>query len=110
MSSRRQRRRFLSRDCWANQFMPGRFCKSWTGLQQQIERVIDRRSEDFRVLRKGLGYCWCVAAVALPAEDKMLMEQWLVSADKDIQMDHAKNLKKTRLARMDSTWVEQWRR
>lgn len=76
------------------------------GITATIEQVADRRSDDFRALRKGLGYCWSVAAVALPAEGKTLMEKWLASADKDIQWIMRENLKKARLARMDAAWVE----
>ncbi len=79
------------------------------GIMATIEQVTDRRSDDFRALRKGLGYCWSVAAVALPDEGKRLMEKWLVSADKDIQWIMRENLKKARLARLDSEWVEKWR-
>lgn len=73
-----------------------------------IERMTDRRSDDFRALRKGLGYCWSVTAVALPDEGKRLMEKWLAAADKDIQWIMRKNLKNARLARMDAEWVEKW--
>lgn len=71
-----------------------------------IEEVADRRSEAFRVLRKGLGYCWSVAMVALPGEGKALMEQWLASSDPDIRWIMKQNLKKARLTRMDGEWVE----
>lgn len=74
-----------------------------------LERANSRRSEDFLALRKGLGYCWSVAVVALPHEGKALMEKWLVTTDKDIQWVMQENLKKTRLARMDSEWVRKWR-
>jgi hypothetical protein len=80
------------------------------GITATIEQVTDCRSDDFRVLRKGLGYCWSVTAVALPAEGKALMEKWLASADKDIQWIMRENLKKARLARLDAAWVERWRR
>jgi hypothetical protein len=80
------------------------------GITAAIERMTDRRSDDFRALRKGLGYCWSVTAVALPAEGKVLMEKRLASADKDIQWIMRTNLKKARLARMDAAWVEKWRR
>jgi hypothetical protein len=79
------------------------------GITTTIERVTDRRGDDFRALRKGLGYCWSVTAVALPTEGKALMEKWLVSADKDIQWIMRENLKKARLARMDAAWVKKWR-
>lgn len=75
-----------------------------------IERADDRRCEDFLALRKGLGYCWSVAVAALPEEGRVLMEKWLVKADKDVKWIMRENLKKTRLLRMDSVWVEEWRR
>jgi hypothetical protein len=78
-------------------------------LLDQITRTIsdvqDRKSEAFRVLRKGLAYCWSVAVVALPSEGKLLFEQWLKSADKDVRWILKENLKKNRLARMDASWV-----
>jgi hypothetical protein len=74
-----------------------------------IERADNRRSEDFLTLRKGLGYCWSVAVVALPVEGKALMEKWLVKPDKDVRWIMKENLKKARLVRMDAKWVEKWR-
>jgi hypothetical protein len=74
-----------------------------------IEQAANRRSEDFLALRKGLGYCWSVAVVALPAEGKALMEKWLVKSDKDIRWIMRENLKKARLVRMDAEWVKRWR-
>jgi hypothetical protein len=74
-----------------------------------IERADNRRSEDFLTLRKGLGYCWSVAVVALPLEGKALMEKWLVKSDKDLQWIMKENLKKARLVRMDVNWVKKWR-
>lgn len=74
-----------------------------------IEQADNRRSEDFLTLRKGLGYCWSVAVVALPVEGKALMETWLVKADKDVRWIMKENLKKARLVRMDAEWVKKWR-
>jgi hypothetical protein len=71
--------------------------------------VADRRNEEFRVLRQGLGYCWSVAVVALPAEGKAAMEKWLASNDPDVRWIMRENLKKNRLVRMDREWTEQWR-
>jgi hypothetical protein len=68
----------------------------------------DRRSEPFQALRKGLGYCWSVAAVALPHEGQATMEKWFQATDKDIRWIMKENLKKDRLARMDAAWVKQW--
>lgn len=77
-------------------------------ITASLERVKDRRDEDFLALRKGLGYCWSVAVAALPAEGKALMEKWLAAADRDIHWIMRENLKKTRLRRVDEDWVEHW--
>jgi hypothetical protein len=74
-----------------------------------IEQADNRRSKDFLTLRKGLGYCWSVAVVALPEEGKALMEKWLVKPDKDVRWIMKENLKKARLVRMDAEWVRKWR-
>lgn len=74
-----------------------------------LEEAENRRSEEFRTLRQGLGYCWSVAVVALPGEGKKLMEKWLAHSDKDIQWVMRENLKKARLLRMDADWVGKWR-
>ena len=74
-----------------------------------IELMENRKADDFQALRKGLGYCWSVAVVALPIEGKILMEKWLATSDKDIQWIMQENLRKARLARMDSSWVRKLR-
>lgn len=68
----------------------------------------DRRSEAFQALRKGLGYCWSVAVVALPAAGKPALERWMASDDADIRWIMRENLKKARLSRMDAAWVQDW--
>lgn len=73
-----------------------------------IAAVTDRKSEDFKVLRKGMAYCWSIAVAANPSAGKPLMKKWLASADKDIIWIMRENLKKDRLKRMDSAWVERW--
>lgn len=70
-----------------------------------VTAACDRRSPEFQALRKGLGYCWSVAIVALPAEGKALVERWLASTDPDVRWIMRENLKKARLARMDADWV-----
>jgi hypothetical protein len=65
----------------------------------------DRKSEAFRALRKGLGYCWSVAVAAYPAAGKATIARWLDSADKDVRWVMRENLRKARLARMDAAWV-----
>ena len=75
-------------------------------ITASIPRVTDRRSDGFRALRQGLGYCWSVAVAALPAEGKALMEKWLASPDPDLRWIMRENLKKARLERADSEWVK----
>jgi len=63
------------------------------------------RGEDFKTLRKGLGYCWSVTVAAIPAQGKRFMERWLSSTDKDVRWIMKENLKKNRLRMMDAGWV-----
>jgi len=62
----------------------------------------------FKTLRQGLAYCWSVAVAALPDAGKPLMEKWLASSDPDVRWIMRENLKKNRLAKMDTTWVARW--
>jgi hypothetical protein len=56
-----------------------------------------------------MGYCWSVAVAALPDEGKPMMERWLRSSNKDVRWILKENLKKNRLLKMDSAWVEECR-
>jgi hypothetical protein len=67
--------------------------------------VVDRKSDGFIALRKGLGYCWSVAVSALPETGKRMMERWLTHDDRDIRWIMRQNLGKKRLERMDAEWV-----
>jgi len=73
-----------------------------------LKETKDRDNEGFRVLRQSLGYCWSVAAVALPEKGKQAMERWFGSEDNDIRWVMRENLKKNRLTRVDAKWVEYW--
>jgi hypothetical protein len=66
----------------------------------------DRRADDFRSLRKTLGYAWSVAVVACPEEGKPRFERLLDSGDADVRWIVRENLRKKRLERMDRDWVE----
>jgi hypothetical protein len=70
-----------------------------------VQEAKDRRNEEFRVLRKGLGYCWSVAVAAHPEAGKQRMERWLGTEDRDVLWVMKENLRKKRLARMDAEWV-----
>jgi hypothetical protein len=65
----------------------------------------DRRSEEFRVLRKSLGYGWSVLVAAQPSIGMPRMERWITSQDSDIRWIMKQNLMKKRLSRMDESWV-----
>lgn len=66
----------------------------------------DRRSEDFKVLRKSLAYGWSVLVATQPSIGKPRMEDWVKSRDADIRWIMKQNLKKKRLSRMDADWVQ----
>lgn len=70
---------------------------------------IDEKSDAFRALRKGMGYCWSVAVSSLPAEGKTRMERWFGSDNSHIRWVMKENLKKKRLQRMDAEWVKFWK-
>jgi hypothetical protein len=68
-----------------------------------------RKDEGFRVLRQALGYCWSVAAAALPQAGRPLMEKWLRSADRDVAWVMQSNLAKARMSALGPGWVTKWR-
>jgi hypothetical protein len=70
-----------------------------------LEGMPERRSDEFRTLRKALAYCWSVVVVANPAYGMPRMERWIDSTDPDVRWIVRENLKKARLARLDSAWV-----
>jgi hypothetical protein len=76
-------------------------------ITASIGEIEDRRSDEFRALRKGLAYCWSVAVAASPEKGKKLMERWLCSDDKDVLWIMKENLRKKRLTRLDAEWVQE---
>ena len=78
-------------------------------ITASVPHATDRKSDAFKTLRQGLGYCWSVAVAALPDTGKPLMERWLASSDPDVRWIMRENLKKNRLLRMDAAWVACWR-
>lgn len=77
-------------------------------ITADLARSDDRRSEDFRVLRKGLAYCWSVAAASAPAEGRSRMERWMQSDDPDVLWVMKQNLAKRRMAAVGPDWVASW--
>jgi hypothetical protein len=75
-------------------------------ITASISRSNDRNTDEFKALKKGMGYCWSVAVAANPAAGMSLMEHWFSTADKDIRWIMRENLKKKRLERMNAGWVQ----
>lgn len=78
-------------------------------VTRSLSTAVDRKGDDFKTLRQGLGYCWSVAVVAQPESGKALMEKWGACDDKDVRWVVKENLKKKRLERMDAAWVREWK-
>lgn len=74
-------------------------------VTSSIVNSAENKSEAFRVLKKGLAYCWSVAVAANPEKGKRLFEKWLDSKDKNVLWIMKENLKKNRLLKMDEKWV-----
>jgi hypothetical protein len=69
----------------------------------------ERRSDDFRALRKGLGYCWSVAVAAAPETGwpvfEAVVERAASDGDRDLRWIARQNLRKRRLERLDADRV-----
>jgi hypothetical protein len=74
-------------------------------ITTDIASAADSKSEEFKILRQGMGYCWSVAVAALPKEGKLAMEKWLTSQKPSVRWIMKENLKKNRLVKMDPQWV-----
>ena len=74
-------------------------------ITKSFARTADRRSDEFRVLRQALAYCWSVAVAADPAHGKPAFERWTLAHDPDIRWIMRENLKKQRLIAMDRAWT-----
>jgi hypothetical protein len=75
-------------------------------ITASISSANDRNTDEFRALKKGMGYCWSVAVAANPAAGMPLMERWFSTKDTDIRWIMRENLKKKRLERMNARWVQ----
>ncbi|MGZ4939404.1 MAG: hypothetical protein ACXVIV_06410 [Halobacteriota archaeon] len=78
-------------------------------ITTSILPVKHRNSEAFKVLKKGLGYCWSVAVAANPELGMPMMKHWFSTQDNDVRWIMRENLKKKRLGRMNAPWVRYWR-
>lgn len=81
-------------------------------ILDRITRVVEgtdpasRRSEQFRVLRQGLGYCWSVAVAAAPVTGFGHLAKWARSQDSDVRWIVRENLRKARLHTADPSAAE----
>jgi hypothetical protein len=75
-------------------------------ITSSIIEEADRKSNEFKVLRKGLAYGWSIVVAAQPAIGKPRFEKWVGVEDPDIRWIVKQNLKKKRLSRMDEQWVQ----
>ena len=70
-----------------------------------IEGTRERRSDEFRVVRQALAYCWSVVVASNPQYGRPCMERWTRSPDPDVRWILRENLKKARLLSLDPAWV-----
>ena len=75
-------------------------------ITRSIASASDRTSEDFKVLRQGMGYCWSVVVAADPSLGKPYIEAWLKNQNADVRRLMKENLRKNRLVRADHRWVK----
>jgi hypothetical protein len=69
--------------------------------------VESRRSDEFRVLRKALAYCWSVAVAAMPGPGFDRFERWAEVEDRDVAWVVRANLGKSRMRKADpARWGE----
>jgi 3-methyladenine DNA glycosylase AlkC len=78
-------------------------------ITTSISDAKNRNSDEFKALKKGLGYCWSVAVAARPEAGMSMMQRWFSTQDKDIRWIMRENLKKKRLERINAAWVQDWR-
>ncbi len=70
-------------------------------ITSSIIEEVDRRSDSFKALRKGLSHGWSVVAAARPDIGKARMEKWIEVEDRDIRWIMKQNLMRKRLVRME---------
>ncbi|MGD2165302.1 MAG: hypothetical protein PVH50_07215 [Anaerolineae bacterium] len=79
-------------------------------ILDEAKRAEDRKSQTFRVLRKGLGYTLSVVVRALPDQGFSLLEELADSGDSDLLWILRQNVRKKRLARNFPSEVESLQR
>lgn len=72
----------------------------------QALKVEDRKSDEFRALRKALGYTLSIVVCALPQQGFQFMQELIATQDKDVLWIVKENLKKNRLVKSCPAQVE----
>ncbi|MFX0086394.1 MAG: hypothetical protein ACFFAU_12060, partial [Candidatus Hodarchaeota archaeon] len=68
-------------------------------ILNQISESVKRNNEEFKTLRKGLGYSLSVVVQAIPEDGFKFMDEFVMNEDKDIRWILKENLKKKRLTK-----------
>jgi hypothetical protein len=76
-------------------------------ILRRITECDDRKSDQFKALRKGLGYTLSVVVQALPEEGFALMRELVATQDRDVLWIVKQNLKKNRLIKNYPTQTEE---
>jgi hypothetical protein len=74
-------------------------------IVNSIIYIFDRKTESFRVLKRGLGYGLSVVIVSYPEKGKEVFENLNRQSDKEVKWILNENLKKKRLEKMDKEWT-----
>jgi hypothetical protein len=78
-------------------------------ILERVSELDNRKSDEFRALRKGLGYTLSIVVRALPEEGFAFMHQLAATQDKDVLWIVKQNLKKNRLVKNHPIQVEETR-
>ena len=73
-----------------------------------VYKAEQKKTEDYKILRQALGYCWSVVVAAIPSEGMPMMDDWLTSDNPDIKWIMKENLRKNRLSKLEP-WISNWR-
>ncbi len=92
----------------ADSYVTGQAFDIFDQITLAFAEVDERKAEDYRILRQGLGYAWSVLVAADPAAGKLHFERWCASNNPDVRWVMRENLKKARLSRIDPEWVLDW--
>jgi dethiobiotin synthetase len=68
-------------------------------ILNHINESVNRKTEDFKTLRKGLGYSLSVVVQAIPEAGFKFLDELILNEDNDIRWILKENLKKNRLTK-----------